>query len=83
MGDPTPTQKASRELAEAVFANPELRERFERMAKETATRTPVPDDFAWLSKDAEPQEFSRFKTLARKLLAVPKADIDAERAKDR
>lgn len=55
MDEPTPAQEASRDLAEAVFANPELRERFRMMVKETATREPIPDDFAWLS----PQESSR------------------------
>jgi uncharacterized protein (DUF1786 family) len=83
MAEPTPTQEASRKFAEAVFANPELAERFEMMAKETATREPIPDDFSWLSRDAEPQQFSRFKTLTRKLLDVPKHAIDAERAKRR
>lgn len=82
MAEPTPTQQASRELAEAVFANPELAERFRMMAEETATREPVPDDFAWLSRD-EPQEFSRFKALTGKLLRGPKAAVDAERAKVR
>lgn len=82
MAEPSPTQKASRELAEAVFANPELHERFEAMAEETATREPVPDDFAWLSRD-EPPEFSRFKALTGRLLRVPKAAVDAERAKSR
>jgi hypothetical protein len=52
MAEATPTQTASRELAEAVFAIPELRERFETMAKETLTRESVPDDFSWLSQDA-------------------------------
>lgn len=47
----TPTQEASRQMAEAVFADPALRERFERMAKEAEEREPVPDDFAWLSGD--------------------------------
>jgi hypothetical protein len=42
--------RESRELAERVFANPELRSRFEAMAQESTTRTPVPDDFAWLSQ---------------------------------
>jgi hypothetical protein len=48
VSDQTPSQKASGELAEAVFSDPDLRERLEMMAKETATREPVPDDFAWL-----------------------------------
>jgi len=44
----TVEQRASRELADVVFANPELRARFEMIAKDTATREPVPDDFLWL-----------------------------------
>ncbi len=57
MAEETPTQKASREMAEAVFADPALREKFEQMARDTEKREPVPDDFAWLIKpkrDAEP-----------------------------
>jgi hypothetical protein len=56
MDELTPTQRASRVLAEAVFANPELRERFEMMANETATREPIPDDFTWLSRDDQQQD---------------------------
>ena len=64
-------------MADAVFADPELRERFEMMAKQTATREPVPDDFSWLSRDAQPpQEVSRFKGLTQKLLGVPKKEAD-------
>ena len=50
MSDPTQTQHASRELAEAVFADPDLRSRFEVTAEETANRAAVRDDFAWLSE---------------------------------
>lgn len=81
MGDPTPTQEASREFAEAVFADPGLRERFETMAKETASRPPVPDDFAWLSQDPKSEEFSRIKPLTEKRINVPKAASNAKRAK--
>lgn len=61
----TRTQKASAELADAVFADPDLRQQFEIMAKEAAAREPVPDDFAWLPTfgpndrmkiDADPEE---------------------------
>ena len=48
----TSTQRASREMAEAVFSNPDLRARFELMAEESANREPIPDDFAWLSEEA-------------------------------
>jgi hypothetical protein len=58
MDEPTPTQEASREFAEAVFANPELRERFEMMAKETAASEPVPDDFVWLTQPDQSRPFS-------------------------
>ena len=40
-------------MAAAVFADPELRERFQLMAKEGEARPFVPDDFAWLSPDAK------------------------------
>ena len=52
----TPAQESSRELAEAVFADPELREQFETMASETATREPIPDDFTWLSRGTQQQD---------------------------
>jgi hypothetical protein len=57
MAKRTRTQQASHELAQAVFADPALREKFEQMARDTAKREPVPDDFAWLKKperDVEP-----------------------------
>ena len=77
MDELIPTQRASQELAEAVFADPDLRARFEVMVKETANRDPVPDDFSWLSRDAQPpQEFSRFKALTQKLFKVPKEEAD-------
>ena len=76
----TASQLASSEMAEAVFADPELRDRFALMAKETATRTPVRDDFAWLAPDARPvSEFSRFKALTQKLLGVSKNEVAAHR----
>jgi len=53
MREQTPTQRASAEMAAAVFADPELRERFQLMAKEGEARPFVPDDFAWLSPDAK------------------------------
>jgi hypothetical protein len=64
-------------MAEAVFADPELRDRFERMAKDIANREPVRDDFAWLSRDhqSEVSEFSRFRAFAQKLFRVPKTEI--------
>ena len=68
-------------MAEAVFANPDLRAEFELMVKRTSEREPVPDDFAWLARDGD--EFSRFKDLTRKLLTVPKSAIDAARSKRR
>lgn len=62
-------------MAEAVFADPELRERFEIMAKGSNEREPVRDDFAWLPLEAAPSpEFSRFKSLAQKLFGVSKAN---------
>ena len=63
-------------MADAVFADPELRERFVVMAKESAAREFVPDDFSWLNPAAKPhrQEFSRFKALTQKLLGVPKGE---------
>jgi hypothetical protein len=42
-------------MAEAVFADPELRAHFELVAKETAGRLPVPDDFSWLDPKADPR----------------------------
>lgn len=59
MNEETPSQEESRMLAEAVFANPELRERFEAMARETSTRQPVADDFDWLSPEVERDELRR------------------------
>lgn len=58
MPEHTPTQRASAEMERAVFANPELRERFEAMAKDAEASELVPDDFSWLSHDesAEPSE---------------------------
>jgi hypothetical protein len=53
MTERTASQQASDEMARAVFADPELRERFQQMAVETAKRVPVPDDFAWLSPEAD------------------------------
>lgn len=81
--DLTPTQDASQRMADAVFADPTLRARFELMAKETANREPVPDDFAWLSPVAEPDAYSKYEDLAPKLVAVPKSVIDNERAAGR
>lgn len=75
----TSTQRASREFAEAVFADPAVRSRFDRAIENTGNREPVPDDFGWLAPD---DEFAAFETLARKLVAVPKSELDAERAKD-
>ena len=83
MTDLTPTQEASRKMAEAVFGDPDLRAQFELMAKESAERVPVPDDFAWLLQTAESDKFSGFEDSARKLIRVPKSDKDAEGAKDR
>jgi hypothetical protein len=63
-------------MAAAVFADPELRDRFQLMAKDGEARPFVPDDFAWLSPDAKPPtELSRFKALAQKLFGVAKADL--------
>lgn len=81
MGKRTATQRASADLARAVFENTAMREQFERMARETGAREPVADDFSWLATDGE-TEHSRFESLTRKLLAVPKAAIDAARGKD-
>lgn len=85
MGEQTPTQKASQQMAEAVFADPELAERFKVMAKETAEREAVADDFAWLSSEVvardKPSEWERFQSLTRRLLGVPKREIDKEREK--
>ena len=50
MAERTPTQETSHQMAEAVFADPALREQFEQMARDTAEREPIPDDFAWLRK---------------------------------
>ena len=75
MADRTRTQRASQEMAEAVFADSELTEEFKVMAKETETRDPVPDDFSWLSQDARPaEEFSRFKALTQELFRVPREE---------
>ncbi len=46
--DSSSNADASRRMAEAVFADPILREKFERMIREMAERDPVPDDFEWL-----------------------------------
>ena len=57
MADQTRTQRESQEFAQAVFADPAVRDDFEQMARDTASREPVPDDFAWLNKaerDIEP-----------------------------
>ncbi len=48
MPEQTPEQKASRELAEKVFADPALLAMFEEKIRETEKREPVPDDFSWL-----------------------------------
>ena len=80
MGKQTPTQKASAEMAASIFADPELREQFQLMAKEATARDPKPDDFGWLSQDAAPSAgFSRFKALTQKLLGVSKVDLHHDR----
>jgi hypothetical protein len=89
MGEQSPTQRASAEMAEAVFANPDLRHRFKIMAKETATRDPVPDDFAWLSRGAAPSvsptaldkqsSLDHLGELVRRIASVPKGEIDRPR----
>jgi hypothetical protein len=80
----TASQRHSAELAAAAFANPELRDRFVLMAKESEARVPVRDDFAWLSPDAKPQTgFERFESFARRLISVPKHEIDEQKAKTR
>jgi len=48
MGDMTPTQRASSELAEAVFADPALREQLLGMVAATENREALRDDFNWL-----------------------------------
>lgn len=48
MRDRTPTQRASRDLAEAVFADPALKERFEAMVEDTNSRELARDDFSWI-----------------------------------
>jgi hypothetical protein len=48
MPEPTAEQRASADLARAVFSDPGERAKFEAMARETANREPVSDDFAWL-----------------------------------
>jgi mannitol-1-phosphate/altronate dehydrogenase len=78
MKRPSPTQQASAQTADAIFADPALRDRFERMAKDTANREPVRDDFAWLSRIQKPEsQFSRFRSLAQKLFRVPKSEATA------
>jgi hypothetical protein len=83
MPDSIAEQKASQEWAEAAFAKPELRARFEKMVRDTAEREPVRDDFAWLApqQEASADEYSHFESLARKLVNVPKSAIDALRSK--
>lgn len=63
MPEATGGQQASAELARALFADPTERARFEAMAKETAEREPVRDDFDWLSPDAAgaADEFGRLE----------------------
>lgn len=48
MEDPTAEQEASRQMAERVFADPELAEHFRTAAKRTLHSDPVPDDFGRL-----------------------------------
>lgn len=36
-------------MAEAAFADPVTRERFEEMVRRTEETEPVPDDFSWIS----------------------------------
>ncbi len=75
------SQRHSAETAAAVFANAELRDRFVLMAKTTDSRSPIPDDFAWLSHDAKPPSgFARFESFARKLISVSKREIDEKEA---
>lgn len=68
MREQTPTQAASAAMAKAVFADPDLRARFEIMVKETDAREPVRDDFAWVREavidervkiDMDPEEALR------------------------
>lgn len=74
MSEPTVEQQASADLARTVFADPELRAKFELMAKDADSRDPVLDDFAWLSKD----EFSRLELATRRLIgsAIQSRDDD-------
>lgn len=65
--DPDDTT-ASAELAAYVAANPHLRERFEAMARDTATRKLARDDFG------------RFEDLLRRLVAVPKSAVQEDGA---
>lgn len=83
MDNRTPEQRASRELAEAAFADPETRERFKIMIKDTSARDLTRDDFSWLSSEARPQrqEFSRFRSLTQMLLRVPKDEVRGHRPK--
>jgi hypothetical protein len=75
MDNRTPTQLASEEMARAIFADPELRERFEKMAFEATTREPVPDDFTWLANGVEPEsEFSRPKASTQQLASESKVE---------
>ena len=69
----------SRQWADAAFADPTLRESFERAVAATEARRPIPDDFAWLASDVRPTEYSRFEELARRLLSVPKHAIERVR----
>jgi hypothetical protein len=74
MSERTPEQQASATWARAVFSDPDLRAKFELMAKETASREPVRDDFAWLDPKAGEvtDEYSRFESLARRLIGGSK-----------
>lgn len=82
MPEPSPTQRASEELARAAFTNAALRAKFDLMVKETANRTPVADDFEWLSRpDSERVSLAplSFEDAMRALLDTPPHEGQSDR----
>ncbi len=80
MAEQTETQKASAIAAAAAFSDPAARAKLEMMVKHADNRTHVPDDPAWMSQGGGTvDEYSLFERMTRKLLRVPKSEIDALR----
>ena len=77
----SPTQRSSAAMERAVFADPELRERFEKMAHLTTVSAPTLDSFDWLvpaihGNAAKPVNTDlNFEDVVKALLSVDPDDL--------